>query len=472
MRALLRRFFRWLFPDADRSEIPSLEELKAELHLSKQAIANGRKESPPSDSTRPDDVETAIRERVARENRKVEKKHELQRESLRDKLARLQSGTGVVDIKSQVIGAVTDFKVAADQTITDLHVVYRKAEGHQNSLNLFREKNRLTAPASYPDSQLLYWGVIGLILVFEIALSAYFFSQGHSMGYLGGVSLAVAVSVCNIGLTIVASLLLLRQLFHRNWLRRIFFGAIYGLVLTCVFLINFFFAHVRDFMSAPNFFADNPTGAVPVQTIVNTLLSGSFSLQTLDSYLFLGITTFFCLIAIIDIYKMDDPYPGFGRRTRHFERAYEDWVEQKEQSLSNLAASRDRKIQVAEGFKDQIHEKSMLQTALLQNARDVALKQTALLHLLNSYERELLSYYRSLNKASRKTPPPAYFDEETPEAAQGTIDPLRPLISNEELLDQQKAYDTAREDAATNMHHAYADATAKINRLAFTKDRE
>jgi hypothetical protein len=470
MRTLLRKFFRWLFPESDRSEIPSLEELKAELHLRKRAIANGRKELPPSDSTRPDEVEGGIRERLAREKRKIDKKYELQRESLRGKLARLQSGTGVADIKSQVIGAVTDFKVAADQTITDLYVVYRRAEGHQNALKIFREKNKLTAPASYPDSQLLYWGIIGIILVIEIALSAYFFSQGHSMGYLGGVSLAVAVSVCNIGLTIVASLLLLRQLFHRNWLRRIFFGAIYGLTLACVVLINFFFAHVRDVMSAPNFFADNPTGAVPVQAIVHTLLSGSFALQSLDSYLFLGITTFFCLIAIIDVYKMDDPYPGYGRRERHFERAYEDWVDQKEQSLSNLATSRDRKIQAVEGFKDQLHEKSMLQTALLQNAHDISLKQTQLLHLLIGQEQELVDFYRSLNRASRKTPPPTYFDEQTSEGTPDTIDPLRPLISNEDLLDQQRAYDAAREEAAKNMHQAYADATAKINSLAFTKD--
>lgn len=470
MRTLLRKFFRWLFPESDRSEVPSLEELKAELHLRKQAIASGRKELPSSDSTRPDEVEVGIRERLAHEKRKVDKKYDLQRESLRGKLARLQSGAGVADIKSQVIGAVTDFKVAADQTITDLYVVYRRAEGHQNALKIFREKNKLTAPASYPDSQLLYWGIIGIILVIEIALSAYFFSQGHSMGYLGGVSLAVAVSICNIGLTIVASLLLLRQLFHRNWLRRIFFGAIYGLILACVLLINFFFAHVRDVMSAPNFFADNPTGAVPVQAIVHTLLSGSLALQSLDSYLFLGITLFFCLIAIIDVYKMDDPYPGYGRRERHFERAYEDWVEQKEQSLSNLATSRDRKIQVIEGFKDQLHEKSMLQTALLQNAHDVSLKQTQLLHLLNGYELELVTFYRSLNRASRTTPSPSYFDEQTTERAHETIDPLRPLISNEELLDQQRAYDSAREEAAKSMHQAYADATAKINSLAFSKD--
>jgi hypothetical protein len=470
MRALLRRFFRWLFPESDRSEFPSLEELKAELHLRKKAIANGRKELPPAESTRPDDVEGSIRERVARERRKAEKKHDIQRESLRDRLSRMQSGAGVANIKAQVIGAVTDFKVAASQTVTDLYVVYRKAEGHRHALKIFREKNKLTAPASYPDSQLLHWGFIGIILLLEIALSAYFFSQGHSMGYLGGVSLAIAVSVCNIGLTIVASVLLLRQLFHRSWLRKIFFGAIYGAILACVVLINFFFAHIRDAMSEPSFFVNNPNGTVPVREIVNAILSGSVGLQSLDSYLFLGITTFFCLIAIIDVYTMDDPYPGYGRRERLFERAYEDWVEQKEQALSDLAASRDRKIQVVEGFKEQLHEKNILQTALLQNARDVALKQTNLLHMLNGYESELVSFYRSLNKASRTTPPPKYFDEKTPEATQEALDALRPLISNEELRDQQKAYDTAQEEAATSMHQAYADATAKINSLDLTRD--
>jgi hypothetical protein len=470
MRALLRRFFRWLFPESDRSEIPSLEELKADLHLRKRAIANGRNEIPSSDSTRPDEVERAIRDRVARERRKVEKKHELQSESLRAKLARLQSGTGLGDIKSQVIGAVTDFKVAAQQTVTDLHVVYRKAEGHQNALHVFREKNKLTAPASYPDSQLFYWGIIGLILVIEIALSAYFFSQGHSMGFLGGVSLAVAVSVCNIGLTIVASLLLLRQLFHRNWLRKLFFGGIYIAILACVVLINFFFAHVRDAMSAPNFFANNPSGVVPVGNIIQSLLSGSFALQSLDSYLFLGITTFFCVIAIIDVYKMDDPYPGYGKRERLFERAYEDWVEQKQQALTDLAESRDRKIKAIESIKDQLHEKSMLQAAILQNARGIAEKQAHLLHVLNSHESELLGFYRGLNKASRTTPVPMFFSEETLGVDREAVEGLRPLLSDEDLRRQQEAYDAAREEAASSIHQAYAEASAKINSLTFTRD--
>lgn len=470
MTSLLMKFFRWLFPVASNPDIPSFEELKSELHLRRHAIANGRKEAPPTDSTTPDEVEKKIRERVNREKQKAEKKHELQHDSLRDKLSRLQAGTGVVDIKFQVIGAVTDFQLAADRTVTDLHVVYRKAEGHENALNAFRDRNKLTAPASYPDSQLFHWGVIALILVVEISLSAFFFSQGHRLGYLGGVSLAVAVSVCNIGLTIVASLLLLRQLFHRNWLRKIFFGTIYASVLAAVFLINFFFAHVRDAMSAPDFFDNNPNGAVAAGEIIDAILSGSLALQSLDSYLFLGLTTFFCLIAIIDVYKMDESYPGYGKRDRLFEHAHEDWVQQKEQSLSNLVEIRNRKIQAIDDVKVQLHDKSMLQTALLQTARDNDENRMRLLHLLNGHETELVGFYRSLNKASRKTPPPAYFDEESVWSEQQHGNGLVPLISGDELRQQHAAYAAAREEAARKINDAYAEASSKINSLAFTRN--
>jgi len=111
----------------------------------------------------------------------------------------------------------------------------------------------------------------------------------------------------------------------------------------------------------------------------------------------------------------------------------------------------------------------MLQAALLQSARDVDLKHTQLLHLLNGYESELVSFYRRLNKESRTTPSPIYFKEDGAESEPDTIAALRPLISNDELRDQQKAYDTAREEAATNIHQAYAEATAKINSLAFNR---
>jgi hypothetical protein len=63
-----------------------------------------------------------------------------------------------------------------------------------------------------------------------------------------------------------------------------------------------------------------------------------------------------------------------------------------------------------------------------------------------------------------------FFSEETLGVDREAVEGLRPLLSDEDLRRQQEAYDAAREEAASSIHQAYAEASAKINSLTFTRD--
>jgi hypothetical protein len=219
-------------------------------------------------------------------------------------------------------------------------------------------------------------------------------------------------------------------------------------------------------MSAPDFFVNNPSGVPPVQEIINKLLAGSLGFQSLESYLFLGITTLFCVVAIIDVYNMDDPYPGYGKRERQFERAYEEWVESKEEAQQRLAGSRDQQIQAIEGLQERIHEKDILQKAILLNARDTDAKYENVLHALQSHEFELIKFYRSLNEASRRTAPPSFFNEQQWGTEHKSPGGLSPLISNEELKELQSVYDDERVSAIASIQQAYEGAVSNIDQLS------
>jgi hypothetical protein len=412
VKTLLKRLFHWLFPAIAPLDFPSLEDLKSELRLRRKAITNGRRDLPASDSTEPDEVEIQIRQRIASERQKAERKHEQQQQIQQEKLETFQPSAVIADIKIQVGNAVADFKAIANRAVVDLHKVYEKTGLEQKALHDFRVKHRLTAPADYPESQLLHWGFIALILVIEITISAGFFSEGLRASYSAAIPMAVGISVCNIGITIVASYFLMRQLFHRNWLRKIVWGGLYLAIIACVVLINLFFAHVRDAMSAPGFRINNPEGFVPVNDIIASMMEGSLSLQSLKSYLFLAVTNFFCLLAIIDVFKMDDPYPGYGKRERRADRAYEEWIEAKDEVHARLTASREKNTQAIEELNTTLGQKMMLRRKNLGLMRSLEEKHRNMLEILGSYERELIAFYRKLNKESRSTQPPRYFDEE------------------------------------------------------------
>jgi hypothetical protein len=412
VKALLKKLYHWLFPAiAPPLDFPTLEDLKYELRLRKKAISNGRRELPATDSIEPDETEIQIRRRIAAEKQRAERKHEQQQQIQREKLETFQPSAVIADIKIQVGKAVGDFKAIANRAVVDLHKVYEKTGLEQKALHDFRTKHRLTAPADYPQSQILHWGFIALLLVVEIGISAMFYAEGQQKPK-GGIPIAVGVSVCNIGVTIVASVFLMRQFFHRNWLNRIVWGGLYLAIIGCVILLNLFFAHMRDAMSAPEFRINNPTGSVPVNDIFTAMMGGALGLQSLNSYLFLAVTNFFCLLAIIDVFKMDDPYPGYGNRQRKADRAYEEWTEAIGAVHTRLDASRERTEQAINELNTVLSQKIALRRKNLEVMHTLEDKHQHALDLLRFYEQELITFYRKLNRESRKTQPPKYFDED------------------------------------------------------------
>jgi len=61
----------------------------------------------------------------------------------------------------------------------------------------FKERNKLTREANYPESKLWYIFILLLMIVLESAINGILFQTGAVYGYLGGVSIAVLISAVN-----------------------------------------------------------------------------------------------------------------------------------------------------------------------------------------------------------------------------------------------------------------------------------
>ena len=489
MPRFLSRFIDWLFGRRHSESDPlrlTFEGLMTELGIEHYASRNGKLDKPPADANSPDAVEKRIAKRISHEKASAHRVWENRRSSLVNRMAALQFRGGVAQIRAQAIGAVSAFQAAAKTTVAEAYLARSEAEQQHAALERFKLENKLTGTAHYPDTPILQIGIISVVLLFELILNAYFFGKGDPMGYLGGFNHALALAICNIGVTVFASAVLLRKAFHRNLFRKLFFGTLYIGVLLFVFLLNVVFAKARDLMQNPDLQASLaatqsflPTtellapslrqhAGITSEQIPVLLLDQARHLLTyehFDSYLLLLSTCVFCLLAAYEVYKMDDPYPDYGRRTRAYKDSHDAWVKKRNTGLDLLSKEQSKQLKRIEDIERAVDGDLFLRDKLLADSNENDSDYFRLLQKLSSFEVKLVDKYREINSRVRSAPPPSYFGVNVvpDEPLQPT--PLTPFPGERQTL--LEVFNEQRVAAAAEISKAYNDAVAEIGTLTF-----
>jgi hypothetical protein len=489
MPRILSRFIDWLFGKRHSETDPSrltFEGLMTELGIEHYASRNGKLNQPPADANSPDDFERRIAKRVSHEKASAHRVWENRRSSLVNRMAALQFRGGVAQIRAQAIGAVSAFQVAAKTTVAEAYLARSDAEQQHAALERFKLENKLTRTAHYPDTPILQIGIISVVLLFELILNAYFFGKGDPMGYLGGFNHALTLAICNIGVTVFASAVLLRKAFHRNLFRKLFFGTLYIGVLLFVFLLNVVFAKARDLMQNPDLQASLaatqsflPTtellapslrqhAGITSEHIPVLLLDQTRHLLTyehFDSYLLLLSTCVFCLLAAYEVYKMDDPYPDYGRRTRAYKDSHDAWMKKRNTGLDLVSKEQSKQIKRIEDIERTVDGDLFLRDKLLADSNENDSDYFRLLQKLSSFEVKLVDKYREINSRVRSASPPPYFGVNIVPDEPLHPTPLTPFPGERQTL--LEVFNKQRVAAAAEISKAYNDAVAEIGTLTF-----
>jgi hypothetical protein len=289
-----------------------------------------------------------------------------------------------------------------DSTLYKLQIDIGKKK---REMSQFREDNSLTREPRYSDTKVWGISIIILILAIESFFNGYFFAQGHSLGYLGGITQAAIISIINI---IFNSCLLgwvgLRQIIHKSIWRKLFGISCLLTLIGFVPAFNLFVAHYRQ--------AFVMQVAEPGIAAIETFKSSPFQLYDFDSYLliFMGVAAF--LIATIDLWKIYDPYPGYEFLDHRLNNLQDQYAENKTLLVEDLTAERDK------GFSE-IQQALVELTSKQENYRSYISKMDHLksqlaphFSRLEQSGRELLAIYREANASTRNTPPPVRWQSE------------------------------------------------------------
>jgi hypothetical protein len=315
-----------------------VQKVARELELDKRGRTNGEKNKAEEDSRALDETEQRILEYVKREQRASHGALHDQIRLYSERLAALDFEGALAVVESSAIEAAAEFRVQARQGKDLLHARRRDLQAMEEWRDIFQRQNDLKRPAIYPDPPVrwLKIGILILLLAGEMAINGNFLARGSSLGLVGGALEALSFAALNIIGTAIIVFFGVRQLAHRNVIRR-FIGLLsVGLYVIFAVSLNLALAHYRE-VAGSGISLD-----VASQAVIGRLAEHPFTLAELKSWILFALGIGFSLAAFIDVSGLDDPYPGYGRIERRLRSVRELFVDTKTFIITSLAEVRDQ----------------------------------------------------------------------------------------------------------------------------------
>jgi hypothetical protein len=381
----------------------NIGKLAADLAVGRLGAERGAEEAPVSDSVVLDDVEGRIVERVEAEKNSAHGVFLDELHLYKERLSGLDFEGRFATIRQAAPAAVSEFRAEAAQGRDELHSLRRHLRDVEAERDDFRRRHRLTRAARWAagGNLTLKVGILLSLFVFEVFLNGFFLAKGSELGYVGGAAEALTFALLNIGVSFLAGAVGVRELNHRNYMRKVF-----GLLALICYLaiavgLNLTLAHYRE--AAGSFVSDAG------QAVLVRLRTDPLGITDVKSWLFFSIGMLCSLIAFGDSYLIFDPYPGYGMLEKRRAAAYDAYIRRKNELIAALLAIRDQAIEILEeANRDLSIRRSEYDAILESRTRLVRLFEAHQTHL-DRTANALLSTYREANRRSRKTPPPPRF---------------------------------------------------------------
>jgi hypothetical protein len=436
-----------------------VEKIKKDLNLVREGEARGKKDIPPTPSEAPDDIEYKIITTMEAEFKRQQQIMNEQMGVYQQRISKLDLAHEAINIAATAQRASTEFIVKVDDGKAKLFTLWRNFCMIEDQWNEFRTKNRLAHPADYPISKLWNFAIILVILMVESILNGTFLARGLETGLIGGVIEAFVIAAVNVGFGFFLGDSIMRYAFHRNYLLR--FVTFIEVPISCGIAITFnlLVGHYRDALG----------GADPMHAssaAIDSFLAHPLQLAALESWILFCVGIFFCLVAAVDGFKMDDPYPGYGKISRKHEEIMREYTDEKANIIDDLSHTRDQAL-------DYIREaRQNLSTRRTELAHILDLRQKLIQYFdvhqnyLNRAANDLLSTYRSANMQARTSPPPAHFNNSYA-VYKSTADTPTAFISNEKLMDDNvDKTDEALQQAISQVNTKFEEAVREFHQIS------
>ena len=390
-------------PSLEVFPVLNVDKIGSDMGLAQTGTRRGAGNEPSTDSSALDDIESRIIERIEAENNAAHGTLLDELRTFRERLSGLDFEGRFATIRQAAPAAVSEFRAEAAQGRDELHRLRRHLRDLEIEHDEFKRRHRLKRTAHFASggNLTLKVGVLLVLFVFEVFLNGFFLAKGSELGYVGGAAEALTFALLNIGGSFLIGAVGVRELNHRNPLRKLF-----GLVALFCYLglqigLNLAIAHYREVSGALVSDAGHE--------VLTRLRTAPLALADLKSWLLFGLGILCSLIAFMDAFLIFDPYPGYGALEKRRAIGHDNYIKRKNDLIASLLDIRDNAIEILEeANRDLAIRRSEHDSILESRARLLRLFAAHQSHL-DRAANALLAIYREANKAARKSSPPARF---------------------------------------------------------------
>lgn len=381
-----------------------VERLIREWRLVERGEADGRSNRPAADAAAPSEPELQLVNHVRAERERLANALAGHLRAQNDALGQLDTAMDIAKLRNDAEHTISKLGQSDVAWRSEVTRLLRDAREAKKDYDAFRIAHGLQRAARKPGSRFLTVSLLALFIALESAFNGIFFAEGSEFGLIGGISLALGISVVNVVVFgFVLGLGPARWQHHRSIALRLVAWALLAAGLGLVLSSNVFIAHYRDAFER---FGE----AVPLSTVWQNLVAGPFDLDRLQSWLLFFLGLFFAGLGFWKGYGFDDPYPGYGRIARRFHEAEQRYLETRHQRLEEASGLRDDARKALDEAIERLRGAALQREQILgARARIVQEFKAHEGHLEDAANR-LLAAYREANRRARTTPPPRYFE--------------------------------------------------------------
>ena len=352
--------------------------------------------------------------------------------------------------------AVGDFKLSVANALNRLSNSGDAIASSYSELREFRAEHALRRPAHRATSSAAGLGYILLSWALETALNAVLLRQNDAMGLLGGVVAAAAIGALNVGVAAVVGRLVWPLTQHCANAKRVLGWVGIALWLGSVAIWNWGAAHYRD---------AKVTGLPNPEVEALAMMTGG--LDSIYSWALLIAGAVFAVMAALSGYRMDDPYPGYGRVARRHDERCQIYAEDVESATIQLKEIRDDAIDEAVGIRTEL-DRQQAERGQILAARDAfARRFSEFSNQLETIANALLQDYRTANLTARSTASPEGFSNRWT-LQKSVLPPPPPMVVKEDDL---RAAEVALDATTSEISAAFDQAIQQFEPLDKLKRR-
>lgn len=362
------------------------------------------------------------------------------------------------DLKVEAERAITNFQSSMNDHIAEVFIKKGEYDGRKREKETFKIANKIEKESNHPKSIIFHLGIILTIILIEMVSNAYFFMDANPLGFTGGFIQALMLALIGIFLAWTTSCFI-RQTNHISFFKKIVFGFLTLISISLLIAFVMAVGHLRDFQLS------NPAlelKELQPQFFVNKLRHETFVLSSVDSYLMTSVIIIFSIIAVIDFYKMDDSYPGYGKITKRFEDAFEELNDCRKTQSELLHTNKEKALQEIRDLQ------KIVETKIAQQANLVAMFNIKEQQYIKDIEtikinaNQLLDDFRKINISARNSPAPRYFQNQKIEWDEIKHEALQPLLSGEKLIELQNTFAQTIQESYTQVQGYYLQSQSKL----------